>query len=167
MYIPPQLRSKEWHRFFAGIILGLIAGYLLFIFIHGKLHESYTQENIELNSELIELEAKYEGLLSNEGEPEDKDNNLLKVEEITVHYTNAKKLQVDLLTQHQLSSLVKQQLDSIPGKEIKDAASQTDLIIAAIENKKFVVEDFTYQLIVRQLIVGPTLKLKLDIGLEN
>ncbi|UOQ46161.1 hypothetical protein MUN89_09720 [Halobacillus salinarum] len=166
MYIPPFIRKKEARRFFAGVMLGTILGYLFFIFIHGQLHEKYAEENIKLNADLVELESKYEGLLNNEKE-ENEQSKDSTVEEISVHYSNAKRLQVDLLTQHQLTTLIKQQLESIPGKEIHVVASQTDLIVAAIENKRFVVEDFTYQLTVQKLIVGHTVSLQLMITIEK
>ncbi|UOR11938.1 sporulation membrane protein YtrI [Halobacillus amylolyticus] len=167
MYIPPQLRNKEWRRFFAGMFFGMICGYLIFIFINGELQEQITEENIKLSNKLNEIEGKYEGLLNAEKEEEEERTEGLTVQEVIVEFLNTKELEVDKLTQHQLSSMVKDQLTSVTGDNIDEAAEQTELMISAIENKAFVVDDFTYQLTVKQLIIANKLRVRLSISVER
>ncbi|MFG6148282.1 sporulation membrane protein YtrI [Halobacillus sp. B23F22_1] len=167
MYIPPQLRKREWRRFYAGCVFGAIAGYVLFVFINDQLHEHLEEENIQLASKLNELEAKYESLLNEEKEADEEKNEILTIQEIVPSYTNAKALHIDKLTQHQLSSMVKDQLQSLSGEDIENISDQSDLIIATIENKQFVVEDFTYSLKVERLIISNQLQLQLSITIEN
>ncbi|MYL38979.1 sporulation membrane protein YtrI [Halobacillus litoralis] len=163
MHFPPYHRSREWRRFFAGVLLGTIAGWLFFLYTHGQLQQKYTEEHIALTTELHELEVKYEGLLNNKNK--DMDTAPLTVSEMDVSYTNAKKLEVDLLTQHQLTSMAKDQLSSLPGKRVQVVAEQTDLILTSLESKNYVVDDFTYQLKVNQLIISEIITLRLEIKL--
>ncbi|SFG09182.1 hypothetical protein SAMN05216353_12249 [Halobacillus alkaliphilus] len=163
MHIPPLYRKKEWRRFFAGMVFGAVIGYLFFLFIYGQLQEKYTEEHIELNSKLSEMEAKYEGMLNNQ--KEETENHPLTVVDISVSYTNAKKLEIDLLTQHQLTTLVKEQLTSVPGKDLTVVADQVDLMISTIENKNYVVDDFTYELKVAKLIASEVIQIHLEIKL--
>ncbi|MBN8236928.1 hypothetical protein JF544_16840 [Halobacillus kuroshimensis] len=163
MHFPPYHKSREWRRFFAGVLLGTLAGWLFFLYTHGQLQQKYTEEHIGLTTELHELEVKYEGLLNNKNQ--DSESAPLTVGEMDVSYTNAKKLEVDLLTQHQLTTMVKDQLSSLPGKPVKVVADQADLILTALENKNYVVDDFTYQLKVNQLIISEVITLRLEIKL--
>ncbi|MFC7061541.1 sporulation membrane protein YtrI [Halobacillus seohaensis] len=167
MYIPPQLRKKEWRRFYAGCILGVITGYVLFVFINDQFHERLQEENIQLSTQLNELEAKYDGLLNAEKEDDDEESQALTIQEIVPSFSNAKELHIDKLTQHQLSSMVKDQLQTITGENIEEIASQSDLIIKIIENKSFIVEDFNYKLTIERLIISNQVILLLSISIEN
>ncbi|TGB04069.1 sporulation membrane protein YtrI [Halobacillus salinus] len=162
MHIPPLYKNKEWRRFLAGIALGAIVGYSFFILIHGQQQETIIQEHIQLSAQLHEAEKKYENLLNNPPEEEDKP---LKVRELQVRYTNAKKLEVDLLTQHQLTSLVKELLSSVHGQNLETVADQVDLMISTIESKDYVIDQLTYQLQVKKLIVTEQVSFDLEIKL--
>lgn len=164
IYIPPAYRKKEWMRLFSGIIIGTILGYLFFLFIHGQLQEKYAEEHIELTTEMNQLEAKYEGLLKENREGQE--YKPLRVLDINIQYTNAKKLEVDLLTQHQLTNLIKEQLTSITGKDLRIIAEQDELIISTIENKNYVIDDFSYGIKVTKLIVSEIVRLELKIELS-
>ncbi|MFD2926215.1 sporulation membrane protein YtrI [Halobacillus naozhouensis] len=167
MYIPPQVRSTEWRRFFAGMVFGIIFGYVLFVFINGQLQEQLLEENIELSTDLKDTEAKYEKLLNAEEEEEEERTKGLTVQEIVVEFQNAKELEVDKLTQHQLSSMVKEQLTSLTGEKIEDAAKQRELIVSAIENKRFKVDDFIYLLTVEQLVIANELIVDISISIDR
>ncbi|WP_173915852.1 sporulation membrane protein YtrI [Halobacillus sp. Marseille-Q1614] len=167
MYLPPQLRTKEWRRFFAGCALGMITGYILFVFINDQLHEHLEEENIQLSTELNELETKYDHLLNAEKEEDEQRNEALTIQEISPSFTNTKALQIDKLTQHELSFMVRKQLESITGESIEEIADHSELILSAIEGKPFVIEDFTYKLEVVQLIISNRVDLKLKISIES
>ncbi|MBA2173344.1 hypothetical protein H0266_00365 [Halobacillus locisalis] len=163
MHIPPLYKKKEWKRFFAGLSLGAIIGYMFFLFIYGQQQENITKEHIQLTAEFNELEDKYEHLLNNP--KKGKEAEPTKVNEVVVNYANAKKLEVDLLTQHQLTSLVKELLASIHGQDLNTISTQVDLIISTVESKDYVIDQMTYQLEVRKLIVAKEVTLDLEIKL--
>ncbi|SFJ12266.1 hypothetical protein SAMN04487936_10167 [Halobacillus dabanensis] len=163
MHFPAYHKNKEWRRLFAGIILGAILGYAFFLFIHGQLQQKYTEEHIEMTAKINEWESKYEALLNNQ--EQGTGEKPLSIKDIEIAYTNAKKLEIDLLTQHQLTTLVKDQVKSIPGKEIDVVKDQVDLIISAIENKNYVVDDFTYELKITRMIVSEVITMHLEIKL--
>ncbi|WLR46031.1 hypothetical protein LC065_10400 [Halobacillus litoralis] len=165
MHFPAYHKNKEWRRFFAGLVLGAIIGYTFFIYVHGQLQQKYTEEHIEMTAQLSEWETKYEALLNNQNQKSE--GKPMSVKEISVAFTNAKKLEVDLLTQHQLNALVKDQLVTVSGKDVSIVADQVDLIISTIENKNYVVDDFTYELKVTKLIVSETMTLHLEIKLKR
>ncbi|WP_082233603.1 sporulation membrane protein YtrI [Halobacillus massiliensis] len=167
MYLPPQLRNKEWRRFFAGCALGVITGYIFFMFINDQLHEHLEEENIELSTELNELETKYDNLMNAEKEADEQRSEALTIQEISPSFTNTKALQIDKLTQHELSFMVRKQLESINGESIEEIADHSELILSAIEGKPFVIEGFTYKLEVTQLIIANRVDLKLKISIEN
>lgn len=164
MHFPPYHKKKEWRRLFAGIVLGTILGYAFFLYTHGQLQEKYTEEHIEMTTKLTEWETKYEALLKNQEQGEGLQP--LAVKDINISYTNAKKLEIDLLTQHQLTTLVKDQLTSIPGKDISIVAEQVDLITSAVENKNYMVDDFTYELKITRLIISEVITMHIEIKYE-
>ncbi|CDQ18290.1 hypothetical protein SAMN05192559_10943 [Halobacillus karajensis] len=163
MHFPAYHKSKEWRRLFAGLVLGAVIGYAFFVYVHGQLQQKYTEEHIEMTAKISEWETKYEALLKNQ--EQGSNEKPMSIKDISITFTNAKKLEVDLLTQHQLTTLVKDQLVSITGKDITTVADQVDLIVSAIENKNYVVDDFTYELKITRLIVSETLSFHLEIKL--
>lgn len=162
MHIPPLYKNKEWRRFLAGIAIGAMIGYTFFIIIYGQQQENMTQEHIRLSAELHETEKKYEHLLNNPPEGEEKP---IKVRELHVRYTNAKKLEVDLLTQHQLTSLVKELLASVNGQNVEAVGEQVNLMISTIESKDYMIDQLTYQLKVKRLVVTKDVTFDLEIKL--
>jgi hypothetical protein len=165
MHFPAYHKKREWRRLFAGIILGTVLGYVFFLYIHGQLQQKYTEEHIEMTAKISEWESKYETLLNNQ--EQGTGEKTLSIKDIEISYTNAKKLEVDLLTQHQLTTLVKDQLTSIPGKEIDVVADQVDFIISTLENKNYVVDDFNYELKITRMIVSEVITMHLEIKLVH
>ncbi len=48
MHIPPYYKRPSFQRFFAGICIGTIIGYLIFIYMFGELQEKWIEENLAL-----------------------------------------------------------------------------------------------------------------------
>ncbi|WP_051353134.1 sporulation membrane protein YtrI [Thalassobacillus devorans] len=163
MHIPTYYKRRGWQRFFAGVIAGAIIAYGLLLYVSGSLLEHWVEENIRLRGKLTELESAYEGLLNTQEEEEKQ----FTVQQIEIAFTNDKRLQLDRLTKHQLETLIKHEIENVIGKNVEEIGKNRDLLIKAIENKRFRIDDFTYQVEVVQLIIYTQLSFELSISIDT
>ncbi|RWZ59786.1 hypothetical protein EQV77_00365 [Halobacillus fulvus] len=164
MHIPPYFNHPQWRRLFAGIMIGAFLGYLFFLIIHGQTNENLMKEHMQLSAQLHDAEEKYQSLLNNP--KENTQHEPVKVKELDISFTNAKKMEIDLLTQHELNTLVQEQLSSVPGNPLNTAATQAELMISTVENKSYKVDHFTYQLKVKRLVISEVVSFQLEIQID-
>ncbi|WP_181349835.1 sporulation membrane protein YtrI [Thalassobacillus sp. CUG 92003] len=167
MHIPPYYKRREWQWLLTGVVVGAIIAYIFFLFIHGRIYERITEESIDLQTELTQLESKYEGLLESQEQEEEQKTDIQQIQELEVAFINDDRLEVDRLTKHQLEAMVKDELQSIIGKQIEDLAQNPDLVISVIENKRFKIDDVNYLLEVRFLALAPQTRLRIMIAIDH
>ena len=166
MRIPPFYKSPACQRFLAGAFIGAIISWFIFLFIFGELQEKqlkliYKQEQTikDLNDKLEIWKQDYETLNK-------KNQKKLKVQEISIHFTNEDELKIDSFTKLNLEEGVKEELKNIMNKNIESVAENKELIIKTIENKTFKIDNQKYKAKVEQLYLFTTLDiyLKLEFG---
>ncbi|WP_163971624.1 sporulation membrane protein YtrI [Oceanobacillus halotolerans] len=167
MHIPPYHRLPTWQRFLAGIIMGGVIAYCLFIYFHGTMYDELLEENLNLQSEISDLKQQNEALLEDNEEHDEESEKEIVVNAIEITITNEDDLDLDRLIVHQLKELVKQELDPIMGLKIQAISESSELLIASIEDKGFTVDDFTYYFEVKQLIIDETIKLSVETRVSN
>ena len=163
MHIPTYYKRESWQRFFAGAVVGAIIAYGLFLYVNGSLLEHWVEENIRLRGKLTELESAYEGLLNTHEEEQEQ----FTIKQIGITFTNDKRLQLDRLTKHQLETLIKGELEDVIGRNVEVVGENRDFLIKAVENKRYQIDEFTYQVEVVQLIIYRQLSLELSISIDT
>lgn len=169
MHIPPYYKNKAWQRFLAGILVGTLIGYYIFIFLFGQLQEDWIEENLALRGELQELQQNYETLLENHRALDQQTKEDYQIEEIKINFLNTKELKIDndRIMLYQLEEAINEEANQAVGKNIDDIADSIDLLISAIENKTINIDDFRYQAQVEQIIVSRTLTLSIRLKIGN
>ncbi|HLR75129.1 MAG TPA: sporulation membrane protein YtrI [Virgibacillus sp.] len=167
MHIPPYHRKGSWQRFFTGAVIGAIIAYFIFVFMYGKMYERLLEANYDLQSRVSELESQNDALLEDKKDLDEKTKELVTIERIEISIINEKQLRLDRLIVHQLEDLIKEDINHIVGQDIKVIDDSAQLLLSAIENKSFPVDDMTYQFEIQRLIIAPTLKLALKAKLSN
>jgi len=162
MHFPPYHRKKEFQRFLAGTALGAIIAYVILIYMYGTMYEQLIEENYELTARISELQNHNEALLEENDSLDEQSQESLIVNEIdiTIHDDNNR---LDRLITHQLEELIKEEVNHIIGSEIDSIGENGRLLTSTIENKAFVVDDFTYYFDVTMLTIGPTVEITLEI----
>lgn len=159
MHIPPYYKKKSWQRFFIGAFIGAVIAYCIFIFMYGSMYERLFEHNLDLQSELTELEKQNEALLQDKKDLNEKSKAPVTVDGIEIHITNEKQLRLDRLIIHQLEEMMKQEIDHIIGQDISVVAESDRLLLSTIENKAFSIDDFTYSFEISKLTISKTVKI--------
>jgi hypothetical protein len=163
MHIPPYHKKKTWQRFFAGSLVGGIIAYIIFIFMYGTMYENQLKENLELTSQVNDLKNQNEALL--------KDTENLKtpvtVSVIDITIENAEEISLDSLVVPKLEELVKDEISHITGQSVSIVDEIDQLLISAIENKEYTIDDIHYQFTVRKLTISETVKVFLEAETVN
>jgi hypothetical protein len=163
MHIPPYHKKKTWQRFFAGSLVGGIIAYIIFIFMYGTMYENQLKENLELTSQVNDLKNQNEALL--------KDTENLKapvtVSVIDITIENAEEISLDSLVVPKLEELVKDEISHITGQSVSIVDEIDQLLISAIENKEYTIDDLRYQFTVRKLTISETVKVFLEAETVN
>lgn len=159
MHIPPYYKKEPWQRFLSGCFIGAVIAYCIFLFMYGSMYERLYEENVRVKSELTEQKNQNEALLQDKRDLNEKSKEAVTVDKIKVNITNNDELRLDRLITHQLEDMVKQELDHVIGEDISVIADSDQLLLAAIENKKFTIDDFTYSFEVRLLAISEEVKI--------
>lgn len=161
MHIPPYHRNRNWQRFFLGVFLGGMIAYCVLLFMYGSMYEDIYEENLTLRTQLQELKNQNDALLQAKEDSEEEEKALLKINKIEVDISNAEDLLLDRLIIHELESMIKQDLNHVIGQDIQVLSESANLLISAIENKSYSIDNFTYNFEITQLTISQNLRLTL------
>ncbi|KGX89104.1 sporulation membrane protein YtrI [Pontibacillus litoralis] len=157
MHIPPYYKKKEWQRFLAGVFIGGVMAYCVFLFMYGTHMERWIEENMELRGTISDLENQNSLLTQDKKELNDQKKKVIKVQDLEIVFLNEKKLlrqnKMDRLTVYKLRNLAKEQLPDVIGKDIKGLSDNASLLYTAIEAKTYTIDSLTYELKVERLIM--------------
>jgi len=165
MHIPPYHRKRSWQIFAIGLFAGSIIAYIVFVFMYGKLYGDALTNYLELEAEMKDLQRQNETLLH------DKEQLQLEtqftIQSIDIHIVNSKQFRFDRLTIHQLTSLIKDELEDIIGKDVKSVAENTDLIANLIEKSSFTIDDLSYSFTIKKIVITETIELDLHVNFST
>lgn len=164
MHVSPYHKKRTIQIFLLGVFTGAVIGYIVLIFMYGKMYENMMTENIKLSSEIKDLERRNEALLQDKVHLEEK---TFIIQSVEIEFSNAEELRMDRLIIHQLENLVKNEINQVVGKEIDSVADNADLLITVIENKTFTIDDLSYEFEVVKLSITERLRLTLHASLTD
>src|SRR5690625_4548580 len=84
-----------------------------------------------------------------------------------VRFTNEKQFQQDALIQHQLTNMIKKELETFIGKPVQSVAENDTLLIKLIENNVYTIDDLTFELQVKKLFMYEKLTLCIQLKKVN
>ena len=167
MRIPPPYHDKSWQRFLAGFFLGLIFGWVFFLYHFGHVHEKLIMEINKQKITIASLEETIETLKENQDEHSEQLKKHITVQDVLITFFNEKDVKLSELTLHELRSSVENDLDAIRTKNIEEVSNSEELLIKAVENRRYVIGDKRYRLMVNRLVIYTTLKLNLRIEVAD
>lgn len=167
MHIPRIYNRRGWQRFFVGTFFGAVFAYLTLLYMYGSMQEDMLQEQLELSSRIKELERQNKSLLSDNQDLDDLRKEETTIKDIQVKITNKEKLKIDRLLIHQLEEIIIDEIDHLIGQSANTVADSDTLLVSTIENKRFTVDDFSYQMEVEKLIISKQIYLELKANLPK
>ncbi|WLV23780.1 hypothetical protein QR721_09005 [Aciduricibacillus chroicocephali] len=153
MHIPPYHKQPGWQRFFAGAFFGGLIAYMIFLFMYGTMQADFQEEHLALKAETAELKRQNTALLEDNQNLDEKSKEEIGIDSIDIAILNSEEMKFDRLLGHQLTELVREEVDQIIGAPIGSVAENADLLVSTIENKTYEIDDFSYKLEVRRLTI--------------
>lgn len=167
MRIPPLYLQATWQRFFAGVFIGAIISWIVFLFIYGELREAEYKLALEQQDKISKLEDKIAVWEEDYNKLNQKNQQLLTIQDITIKFSNEKTYKIDTLSKHTLEEGVYEELKHLINKDIETVAKNKEILMNAIENKTFRIDNKTYTVRVKQLIIFTTVDVLLEIQLAK
>lgn len=169
MHIPPYYKRESWQRFFAGVFIGGIVAFTIFIYMYGQFYERWVEENLNLRSQLSKLEDNYKVLEDSKKELDQKSKKDITVDTITIKIDNEKelKLENDSLMVHQLEEQIRKEINHVIGKGVNSLIDNYQLLESTIENKTFQVDEFAYNAKIKRLFVAQELQIHVSLQFTN
>ena len=166
MRIPPYFRRPAWQRFFAGMAIGGIISWFIFLYIFGEWNEKYSKEIKRQREEIADLENDLKIWQEDYKELNKINSQKLTVQEIKVKIQNSDKYKLDSFSVFEIEDEVKEDIKMMKAKDIETIAKSKELIYKLIENKVFKVNDKRFRVEIKELVIYTTLSIKLDIKLD-
>ncbi|TMW71711.1 sporulation membrane protein YtrI [Alteribacter natronophilus] len=164
MRIPPLYRDKSWQRFTAGVILGMLIGWLFFLYNFGYVYDKMIIEIGKQRTTIENLENTVEILQKDQDEMNRENQEKLTVQEIRVNFINEREVNLSELTIFELRSAVESELELIKNKGIESVFSSRELLKKAVENKTFRINnDKKYQLKIEHFMIYTTTEVDISI----
>lgn len=166
MHVPHYHKKRSWQIFLLGVFAGSIIAYLVFSLMYSKMYEQILTQNVQLRTQVTELEHQNEALLQDQEDREEQKTGHT-VQKIEIEFSNHNELRLDRLIIHELEDLLKNEINYIIGKDIESLTENDDLLITVIENKTFTIDDLSYQFEVKKLFISEQVKVTLHIKLAD
>ncbi|MFT4415156.1 sporulation membrane protein YtrI [Fredinandcohnia humi] len=165
MRVPPFYQKPGWQRFFAGVAVGALISWFVFLYQFGVLQEKQLQLLTTQQSEIKDLQDRNNTLIEDAKKLNESNKNKLKIQDFKVEFINQKKHDLGTLNLHILSDAVIKDLNHLIGKDIESVSINKELLRKAIENKQYTLDDKNYKLQIYAIYFDTTLEITLNIQL--
>ncbi|NHM30583.1 sporulation membrane protein YtrI [Neobacillus terrae] len=169
MRIPPLYRSPAWQRLLAGMVIGGLISWVIFLYIFGVLQED-SKKKLEMQEETIRDLTGDIKIWQDEYKALNKKNiDLLKIQDISVRITNwenYKKYGIDSFSVFELEDAIKEDIGMMKAKDLDTVFKSRDLLKKVIENRGVKFNDKRYRLEVKEIVIYTTLSIQIHLHLE-
>jgi len=167
MRIPPYYRKPTWQQFFAGMALGGIISWFLFLFIFGEWQEEYSKEIKTQQNEIIKLKNE-KTIWQEEFKKLNKENRAqLTVQSIYIKISNKEKYHLDQLSVFEMEDKIREDIGLMMAKDIDTVYKSLELIEKMIENRIIPMNDKRYKLKVSKMTIYTTLSIEIEISIAD
>ncbi|MBA2873797.1 sporulation membrane protein YtrI [Thermaerobacillus caldiproteolyticus] len=167
MRIPPYYRLPTWQRFFAGVAVGAIISWFVFLHLFGVLQEEHVRTIAELNDQIADLKNDIRIWQEDYIKLNKINKKKLTVQEIHIRLINAEQYKLDSYTTFRIQESVKEDISHLIAKDIETVYKSKELLTKAIENKTYRINEQTYRLEIQELFLFTTLSIELRLKPVN
>ncbi|MFS0780607.1 sporulation membrane protein YtrI [Bacillus sp. 1P06AnD] len=152
--------NKMWQRFFAGIAIGGIISWLIFLYMYSSMQERQISTIIDLKQEIAEQKNKLD-IWEKESKTQNKETvKKMTIQEIQVTITNYRDFHLDLLSTLEAQDALKKDLSSLLTKDVESVYKSKHLLKKTIENKHVIMNEKTYTFTVSEVLFYSTLHIE-------
>ncbi|NRG44667.1 sporulation protein [Bacillus sp. CRN 9] len=168
MRVAPYYRRPSWQRFFAGMAIGAVISWCIFVYIFGEWQERYSLEIRTQKATITELTKEKEIWQEEFKKLNQENEELLTVQEIIVKIDNAAvdKYKLDLYSLYETEDKIKEDINMLMGKDIDTVAKSTELTKRIISNKTHTLNGKRYRVKITEMIIFTTITIKVELMLD-
>jgi len=161
---PPNILSqKEWQRFFAGVAIGAIISWVIYVYLHGMMQETQMKEIIEQQQTIQKLEDEI-AIWEKESESiNEETEKKLTIQEIQIAIENYRDYDLDLLSVLKAQEEIRKDLSSLITKDLETVYKGRFLIKKTVENKIIEINDKKYSFTVSELMFYTTIYIEVKV----
>src|SRR5699024_1221155 len=159
MHVSPYHKKRNWQIMITGIWIGAIIGYIILIFMYGRMYEQTLTDQVRMQTEISELERQNKALLEDKEDLEDKSSP--DVLSVSIEFMYSEKLHLYKLIIYHLEDLFKHELDHVIVNNVESTMENEQLVIDRIEDKTYTIDDLSYKIDVKKISSTKTIKLSI------
>ncbi|MBP2241389.1 hypothetical protein J2Z40_001952 [Cytobacillus eiseniae] len=166
MRIPPYYRQPVWQRFIAGLAIGGMISWFVFLYIFGEWQERYSKQIAKQEEDIADLQKDIVIWQEEFKELNKKNRELLTIQDIKIKISNSEKYKLDSFSVFEIEDEIKEDIGNMKAKDIDTVYKSKELIKKIIRNKVIKVNEKRYRLEVRDMVIYTTLEIHLEILLD-
>lgn len=167
MRIPPFYHQPIWQRFLAGVAIGSVISWLVFLFIYGTLQEKQTKQLKQQQDEIADLNRSIKIWQEEFKALNKKNTDQLTIQSIQVKLLNGNKYKLDSFSIFELEEEIKEDVSSVIAKDLKTVFESKDVLKKMIENKMVKLNDKRYRIELKEIVIYTTLSIEIEIQLAG
>ncbi|TYR82166.1 DNA repair protein [Priestia megaterium] len=156
-------KRSDWQRFLAGLVLGAIISWGVFLIIYGTLQHEQAKELAKLRHDLHQANKDIALWQEDVKALNKKMKENLIIQEVKVHLTNSKKYKLDSLTEFNIEASAEEEAQHLIAQDIESAYETRNVLKKAIENKKYEFDKTIYEIEVHQIYFFTTFSIEIQI----
>ncbi|MEC2077691.1 sporulation membrane protein YtrI [Metabacillus fastidiosus] len=164
MRIPTHYEKPSWQRFFAGIVIGALLSWSVFLFIYGVNQDKQSLRIKEQQNDIAELERDKQIYQEDYKKLNKENQKKITVQAIEIKLTNGERFHLKQFMNESIELSVKKDLSNLIAKDLESVSLSVPLIERTIENKLFHIEDKTYKLEVTKIVITPNVYIEVKIS---
>lgn len=166
MRIPPFYRKPSWQRFMAGMAVGGIVSWFIFLYIFGEWQDVYSKQIKKQEDMIAELKNE-KGIWQKEFQKRNEENQKrLTVQKINIKISNAEKYRLDAYSVFEAEDQLKEDISMLMAKDIETVHQSIGLMERIIENKTIELNGKRYKAEVKTVSIYTTLSIYVEIKFD-
>lgn len=160
MRVPPPSLLASLHRFIAVFMLGMLAGSIIFLYMHGQMMDKLLSQNRQLSIHNLKLSEENQKL---EKEISKKINQKLLIKAINIKIVRDGEEMENSFTELEVLDRLHKELKFLIDLPLDSVAETADSIVHLVNGKRYVINQQEVSLHVEALVIYTTLTLLISI----
>ncbi|MEA3320885.1 MAG: hypothetical protein U9Q88_12830 [Bacillota bacterium] len=160
MRVPPYNRDPGWQRFFSGVVLGAIIGWLIFMLMYGVTLEKNIGDLIKYKEEVRSYKNRIH-ILTEDNDKLKEEKDQLKIEDFKISIINHEKYMLNSFSRSSIIARITEDLNDQVSRDVASIKDNRQLLIKVIENKSYTLDDKQYYFEVDFLYIDTTIEMDL------
>lgn len=167
MRIPPYYQKPSWQHFSAGVLIGGVISWFIFLYIYGEWQEEYSKQIAKQQTLITKLENE-KLIWQEEFKKLNKENReKITIQSIYIKIKNKDKYDLDEFTVFQMEDEIKKDIAMMIAKDLDTAYNSRELIKRMIENKILPANDKRFKLKITEMTIYTTLSIELELMIAD